>query len=563
MQIAKELSWSAAKAGLPSDQSQISRRTTSSDASQHGADGGTFGEAFSRLEVKVTKSSAEAREGSVSGTDTSSEKDRDRSSTSQSEDAAEPVQIDPSTGGATSTLQTDLLGRNLGDQDSDTASLAFSSEETMRPDGPAVPTDTASQVRAPIEHLAEGSVAPGNPDEHHGWFPIVGRGEGERQRSDIQAAFIAKINPVSASNASPEAPTANASSNPSDSQTKAQISNDEFSQDPSVPPKAAGTVNARQLLPPQSALVEANEPEIHPIKTFSLRSGLDQAKAAEDARPTAGPISTSQAATPAKSQGSGPVSAAALTAFLPALVSGDQGTLSSNQNVNQTDLSTRISPGANSLKVGASVSGSLRTTDRFRNDANAGTFQDIKTISDAGYIGQISESVVLGEGSLFSSGNQAGHLTSTTDSFLDVAGKHPQAYAAYRDAVVSQTIEAIVRSVSTEQSQTTELTLTPDELGKLKFEITTQDDQTSIRVFAERGETLELLRRNADSLLNELRQMGLSQGSLSFGSWSQRSKSEPQTTGGNQSPDQRDAAPDSTHFLSCNTPMQGRLHIRL
>lgn len=561
MQIAKELSWSAAKAGLPNDQNQISQRTTSSDASQHGADEGTFGETLSRLEAKVTKSSTKALEGSIR--ETESEKGQDRSSASRSGDVAEPVQIDPSYGGAISTLETDLPGRNREDQESDAASLAFSSEETMRTDGPAVPTDTAGQVQPPIERMAEGSVAPDNPDEDHGWFPIMDKAEGGPPTSDNQAALVVKTNAVSASKALQEAPTTDASYNPSDTGTKAQISNDGTSQDPSIPPKETDTVNARQSLPPQSALVEANEPEILPIKTFNLRSGLDQAKAADDALPTAGSISTSQAATPAKSQGSGPISATALTAFLPALVSSDQGSQRSNQNFDQTDLSIGISPGANSLKVGASICGSLRTTDRVRNDPSAGIFQDIKTISDAAYIGPVSEAVGLGEGSLSSSGYQAGHLTSTTNSFLDVAGKHPQAYAAYRDAVVSQTIEAIIRSGSTEQSQTTELTLTPDEFGKLKFEITTQDDQTSIRVFAERGETLDLLRRNADSLLNELRQMGLSQGTLSFGSWSQRSKSEPQTTGGSQSPDQRDAPPDTTHFLSCNTPMQGRLHIRL
>ncbi|MFN3723149.1 MAG: flagellar hook-length control protein FliK [Paracoccaceae bacterium] len=67
-----------------------------------------------------------------------------------------------------------------------------------------------------------------------------------------------------------------------------------------------------------------------------------------------------------------------------------------------------------------------------------------------------------------------------------------------------------------------ELTIGPEEIGKLRFEITTIDNKLHITLFAERPDTLDLIRRNGDQLLNDLRLSGFGNSSLSFGDWSNR-----------------------------------------
>ncbi|WP_245155752.1 flagellar hook-length control protein FliK [Paracoccus ravus] len=61
-----------------------------------------------------------------------------------------------------------------------------------------------------------------------------------------------------------------------------------------------------------------------------------------------------------------------------------------------------------------------------------------------------------------------------------------------------------------------EITLTPEELGKVRL-IVVNGDKLTISVYADNRETLELMRRNADALSRELRDAGLSGASLTFG----------------------------------------------
>ena len=79
---------------------------------------------------------------------------------------------------------------------------------------------------------------------------------------------------------------------------------------------------------------------------------------------------------------------------------------------------------------------------------------------------------------------------------------------------VSQDISGKIR--------TTELQLSPENLGKVRLEIHTASDGVQIRISAERSETLDLLRKDSGQLVNELRQQGLGSANLSFGSWQQR-----------------------------------------
>lgn len=64
-----------------------------------------------------------------------------------------------------------------------------------------------------------------------------------------------------------------------------------------------------------------------------------------------------------------------------------------------------------------------------------------------------------------------------------------------------------------------ELLLEPAELGRMRFEITHRGDGVQILLSAERPETLDLLRRNAEQLTGEFRAMGFGSADLGFGSW--------------------------------------------
>jgi hypothetical protein len=73
-----------------------------------------------------------------------------------------------------------------------------------------------------------------------------------------------------------------------------------------------------------------------------------------------------------------------------------------------------------------------------------------------------------------------------------------------------------------------DLTLSPAELGQLRFEMRQVGDQMQILLSAERQETLDLLRRHIDALRSDFAEAGFSGASLSFGSWSQgREQSSP------------------------------------
>ncbi|MFG6079583.1 flagellar hook-length control protein FliK [Paracoccus litorisediminis] len=68
---------------------------------------------------------------------------------------------------------------------------------------------------------------------------------------------------------------------------------------------------------------------------------------------------------------------------------------------------------------------------------------------------------------------------------------------------------------ATDQNQI-EITLTPDELGKVRM-VVSSGDTVAITVYADNRDTLDLLRRNSDMLARELKDAGFADASLSFG----------------------------------------------
>ena len=130
-----------------------------------------------------------------------------------------------------------------------------------------------------------------------------------------------------------------------------------------------------------------------------------------------------------------------------------------------------------------------------------------------------------------------------------------------------QVAQAVVSAMNKGVSGQIELILRPQELGHIRFEMTTSADKIHVVVFAERPDSLDLLRRNADLLMADLRQSGFGQASLSFENGSGRDQQ-----GQTPSALQKDRAVDASDGPFPMTPMstatrqmaaEGRLDLRL
>lgn len=73
-----------------------------------------------------------------------------------------------------------------------------------------------------------------------------------------------------------------------------------------------------------------------------------------------------------------------------------------------------------------------------------------------------------------------------------------------------------------------ELLLDPVELGKVRFELSSSADRVQVNVSVERPETLDLLRRNIETLRAEFRDAGFDAATLSFSQWGKGGDPAPQ-----------------------------------
>lgn len=129
-----------------------------------------------------------------------------------------------------------------------------------------------------------------------------------------------------------------------------------------------------------------------------------------------------------------------------------------------------------------------------------------------------------------------------------------------------QTAQQIIDAARGKVPATTEVILAPEELGRLRFEIATLDDRLTVRLFIERPDTLDLMKRQSDQLLAELRQAGFSQANLSFSGWAQGQSGAPWSQAADTPRPAHDAssdAPSAPTGVPGQLSPTGRLHIRL
>lgn len=120
----------------------------------------------------------------------------------------------------------------------------------------------------------------------------------------------------------------------------------------------------------------------------------------------------------------------------------------------------------------------------------------------------------------------------------------PPAMTATTHTVPASLGQELSTLLQTHPDGPVEISLSPDELGKLRVSLWQDGSGLRVVVQAERAETLDLLRRNSDQLMQEIRDSGFSGGSLSFGQWG----APPDRSGTPSSHSDQDEAPVS--FLS-------------
>lgn len=92
-----------------------------------------------------------------------------------------------------------------------------------------------------------------------------------------------------------------------------------------------------------------------------------------------------------------------------------------------------------------------------------------------------------------------------------------------------------------------EISLAPEELGRLRIRLSPEGETVRVLVQVERPETLDLLRRNGDVLMQELKAAGFAGGNLSFSAWGG-------TTQGNPTPQHDQQIEGEALTLSNPTP---------
>lgn len=112
---------------------------------------------------------------------------------------------------------------------------------------------------------------------------------------------------------------------------------------------------------------------------------------------------------------------------------------------------------------------------------------------------------------------------------------------------------------------TTEISLAPEELGRVRMSVQHGEQGTSITIWAERPETLSLMRRNADSLMADLQQRGFGNAHLEFSGNGQSG-----TGSGQQTPrpafgltGDTQTNPQAAAIAATTPTAQGRLDIRI
>lgn len=168
-------------------------------------------------------------------------------------------------------------------------------------------------------------------------------------------------------------------------------------------------------------------------------------------------------------------------------------------------------------------SDTLRTS---RNDSTAASRSDaaghIPGLSAAGKPeGDFSNSGSSGDQQNLQDGpaTQGGNLQDLAPFMAAETGQRAPINSPDTSAMAASRVKSLANHIIVQIAQSEDgdldIHMSPDELGALKISFT-KGERATLVIYAERPETLDLLRRNADSLQKELRDSGLSDFNLDF-----------------------------------------------
>lgn len=116
-------------------------------------------------------------------------------------------------------------------------------------------------------------------------------------------------------------------------------------------------------------------------------------------------------------------------------------------------------------------------------------------------------------------------------SGLTGADGTPLASGPHRAATPHHLAQQLAQALPDMTDQPVELTLSPEELGKVRMTLHSVEGSITVSVQADRPETLDLMRRNIDSLARDFRDMGYSDISFDFGAQTDRREAPKDQTG--------------------------------
>ena len=168
----------------------------------------------------------------------------------------------------------------------------------------------------------------------------------------------------------------------------------------------------------------------------------------------------------------------------------------------------------------------------------------------------------IAAGSLGMEGTMPTHATAANHSVHLLQGERQMATFA------SGASHQIAQAVSSSGDRPVELTLSPEELGKVRLTLHSHDATITVTVQAERSDTLDLLRRNIDLLARDFREIGYGDVSFSFGEQASGGRNPDQSAAAAALPEREADAPPRfqttpVSVLSAGSDLSGGLDLRM
>ena len=127
-------------------------------------------------------------------------------------------------------------------------------------------------------------------------------------------------------------------------------------------------------------------------------------------------------------------------------------------------------------------------------------------------------------------------------------------------------LEQIAQAAQALSERPVELLLSPEELGRVRMTMQTQDGAMVVNISAERPETLDILRRHIDQLATQLKDLGYDRLDIAFAHHEQADSSEGDRNrqdGRAQGPELTETTESENQPIRLDLAVDGRLDIRL